>query len=84
MAEQSTQSTDAFEAEQVLLGSLLVDPALLDEIDEQVSEGDFTDSGHAAIYRAISMLYAKWRHEAEIHTKVNIVSVCDFLACSQE
>lgn len=83
MVEQQTARLDAFEAEQILLGSLLVDPGLLDEIHEQVGVADFSDTGHAQIYHAISKLYDKWRNDTDLHSKINFQSVSAFLHVSK-
>lgn len=82
MAEQQPLQSDALEAEQVLLGSLLVDPGLLDELGDQLDASDFTHNGHAAIYHAITTLYNKWRHETNLQSKINLVSVSAFLHVS--
>lgn len=84
MDEQQLQQFDALEAEQILLGSLLVDPGLFDEVSEQISESDFAHNSHFAIYHAIAKLYDKWRYDDDIHSKVNILSVCDFLDVAKQ
>ncbi len=79
MPEHEPLKSDALEAEQVLLGSLLVDPGLLDELEGQLDESDFAYNGHASIYHAILTLYKKWRHETDLQSKINFVSVPAFL-----
>lgn len=79
MPEQQPLQSDALEAEQVLLGSLLVDPGLLDELSGQLDTSDFVHNGHAAIYHAILTLYNKWRHDTNLQSKVNLVSISAFL-----
>lgn len=83
MQEHEPLKSNSFEAEQILLGSLLVDPGLLDEIHEQVSVADFSDSGHAQIYNAISVLYNKWRNDTDLHSKINVLSISAFLHVSK-
>lgn len=84
MAEQENTQFDALEAEQILLGSLLVDPGLFDEVSEQISGSDFAYNSHSAIYHAISELYNKWRYDDDVYSKVNIISVCDFLDTAKQ
>lgn len=83
MEEAPSVSSNVFEAEQVLLGSLLIDPELLDEVAEQVNEEDFSDTGHAVIYRAITALYSKFRTAQDWQERINIVSVSSFVAKSK-
>ena len=55
------------EAEQSVLGGLLLDNTAYDRIADKLSEGDFYTSDHAIIYRAIVGLFDK-RHEVDIVT----------------
>ena len=47
----------SLEAEQSLLGSILIDPACMDNIGVLVSADDFYVPEHAEIYRAMLRIY---------------------------
>jgi len=75
-AERVTQSLklppQALEAEQSVLGGLLLDSARWDEIAELISAGDFYTQSHRQIYHAISDLH-------EENSPVDVVTTSDWL-----
>ena len=60
------------EAEQSVLGAILVRPAVLDELVGHLTEEDFYREAHARIYHAMVDLYGA-------NVPVDLVSVCSYL-----
>jgi replicative DNA helicase len=63
----------SLEAEQALLGAILLRPEVLDEIIDLVAPEDFYRDGHAKSFRAIRFLYNN-------NTPVDLVTLCQQLA----
>ena len=58
-SDLSRQMPYSLEAEQSLLGSILINPACMDDIAVLVSADDFYMPEHAEIYRAMQSMYLK-------------------------
>ena len=65
----------SLEAEQSLLGSILIDPACMDNIGALISGDDFYVPEHAEIYRAMQRMYIKSKN-------IDVVTLIDELVVS--
>ncbi|MDK2900164.1 MAG: replicative helicase, partial [Thermosipho sp. (in: thermotogales)] len=62
----------SIEAEQAILGSILIDPETIENIISIVSSRDFFDPRHAEIFKAIEELYDEG-------IPIDVISICDRL-----
>ena len=65
------------EAEQSVLGGLMVDPLAWDQASAHITEEDFYKIAHRKIYNAITQLYAKSQ-------PIDIITVSNFLTDSKD
>ena len=72
MANKTNILPNNLEAEQALLGSLLIDNEILAEVFEQLNDSDFYQESHRYILSAMKMIYND-------HRPVDIVTLCDRL-----
>ncbi len=63
---------NSYEAEQGLLGSILVDGSVFDQISEQVHPDDFYSNGHRVIFETMLALWIN-------RTPIDLITVCDEL-----
>lgn len=68
--DQASILTHSREAEQMVIGALLIDGNKFDEVDALVSEGDFFEMQHRHIYRAMVALHSS-RQPLDIMTVSN-------------
>ncbi|MDY6942725.1 MAG: replicative DNA helicase [Pseudomonadota bacterium] len=65
------------EAEQAVLGGLLIDSARWDEVGDILGEGDFYFNEHGLIFRALAELAAK-------HEPIDVITVSDHLKATNQ